>query len=136
MPNHNQKTLVRYTPTVHAAMFKLVWRYDQSLSGFLAKGNLPRVSPHLILLTNDNSDEMIPGAVHRPPSIYFAAEENGVPYLQMRSVESHRRSGRKSEGEKERTNIGRSHLWHLLQQSQHKLFLFKTCFCLLLFTCH
>ena len=31
---------------------------------------------------NDKSDEMIPGAVYRPPDIYFTVEKNpGIPQL-------------------------------------------------------
>ena len=67
---------------------------------------------------------MILRAVHRSPGICLTAEENprktsarrpsdegavrpviasnGVPFLQMRSVESHNTSGREKEGNKER----------------------------------
>ena len=86
--------------------FKLVWRCHQLLSGILANDHMLRVSRQS---TNDKSDnEMIPGVVHRSSGIYFTAEENpgesqlgdslmkavrpvttsnGIPYLQMRSVE-------------------------------------------------
>jgi hypothetical protein len=42
--------------------FKVVWRCHQLLSGFLAKGYLPRVSRQSRLLINDKGEnEMIPG---------------------------------------------------------------------------
>ena len=74
------------------------------LSGFLAKGHVPRVSR---LSANDS--DTIPGPVHRSPGIYLRAEENpgkpqlgdrlmktvrtvisnGVPYFKEKSVGSH-----------------------------------------------
>ena len=88
--------------------FKLEYRCHQLLSGFLAKGHLPRVSRQLPLSANDKGDnKIISGAVHRSTNIYPTAEKNsgksqlgdrlmkavrsviasyGVPYLQMRSV--------------------------------------------------
>jgi hypothetical protein len=56
-------------------------------------------------------NEMKPGAMHRSPGIYIMAEinprkpqldhltkaSNGVPYIQMQSVESHSISGRERE---------------------------------------
>ena len=106
-------------PAVHGAMgcgqrkrLKLVWRCQQLLSRLLAKGQLPRVSR---LSDNDKDDnKMIPGAVHRSPSIWLRTEEysgkpqlrdrvmkavrsviasNVVHFLQMRSVQSHSTSG-------------------------------------------
>ena len=86
---------------------KLVWRWQQLLSGFLAKGLLPRESPQSHLTANDMGDNMIPGAVHRSPGICHTTVENSekpqlgdrlmkterpviasnaVPYLQIRSV--------------------------------------------------
>ena len=55
-----------------------MWRCHKILSGFLAKGHLPRVS-----VTNDKGDnEMIPGAVHISRGICLTAEENpGKPQL-------------------------------------------------------
>ena len=86
------------------------------MSGFLANGPLPLVSN---LLTNVSDNEMKVGAVQRSPGIYLMTEEtsirrlvkavqpvitsNGVLFLQMRSAESHRKSGREKEGNKERT---------------------------------
>ena len=56
--------------------FMLVWRFQQLLSDFLAKGHLPRVSRQSRLSANDKrGNEMIPGAVHRSPGIYFTPEE-------------------------------------------------------------
>ena len=76
-------------------------------------------------VANDKGDnEMILGAVHRYPGICLTAEENprkpqlgdrlmkrlkpviasnGVPFLQIRSIESHSTSGREKEKNKERT---------------------------------
>ena len=53
---------------------------------------------------------MLPEAVRGSPGIFLTAEEspepviasNGVPFLQLRSVESHSDSGREMEGKKER----------------------------------
>ena len=57
--------------------FKLVWRCQQLLSGFLAIGHLPRASRQSHLSNNDKGDNgMIPGAVHRSPGICLTAEEN------------------------------------------------------------
>ena len=76
-------------------------------------------------VANDKDDnEMILGAVHRSPGICLTADENpkkpqlgdclmkgvvrpviasnGVPFLQIMSVGSHRKSGRVKEGKKER----------------------------------
>ena len=54
--------------------FQLMWRCHQLLSGFLAKGHLPRVSRQV---SNDKgNNEMILVAVHRSPSICLTAEEN------------------------------------------------------------
>ena len=68
---------------VHGAMgcgqktFKFGWRYHQLLSGFLAKGYLPRVSLHLRLSAIDRGgNEIIPSAVHRSPGICLTAEKN------------------------------------------------------------
>ena len=53
--------------------FKLVWRYQQLLYGFLAKGHLPQSR----LLANDKGDnEIRTEAVHRSPVIYFKDEKN------------------------------------------------------------
>ena len=53
--------------------FKLVWRYYQLLSGFLANDHLPRVPR---LSANDKGDnDMILGVVHESPGIYLTAEE-------------------------------------------------------------
>ena len=49
---------------------QLLWGCDQLLSGFLAKGHLPRVSRQSIMI------RAIPGAVHRSPDIRLTAEEN------------------------------------------------------------
>ena len=67
-------------------------------------------------VANDKGDnEMIPGAVHRPPRICLTARRpsmkavrpviasNRVPYLQIRLVGSHSTSGNQKEGKKERT---------------------------------
>ena len=55
---------------------KQVWRCHQLLSGFLANVYLPRVPRQSRLLANDKGDnEIIPGAVHRSPGIYLAAEK-------------------------------------------------------------
>ena len=83
-------------------------------SGFLTKGDLPRVSRQSFLSTNDVGDnEMIPGAVHRSPDIYLMAEDNlgkpqlgdrlmkaanGVPNLEMKLVQPESSSGREKEG--------------------------------------
>ena len=63
--------------------FTLVWRCQQLLLGLLAKGQLPRVSRQPRLSANDkDGNEVMPRAVHRSPSIWFAAEENpGKPQL-------------------------------------------------------
>ena len=54
-----------------------MWRCHQLLSGFLANGHLPRVSPQSRLSASDKGDnEIIPGAVHIYPGIYLTAEEN------------------------------------------------------------
>ena len=56
---------------------KLVWRYYQLLSRFLANGHLHRVSRQLRLSADDKGEnEMIQGALHRSPGIYLTAEEN------------------------------------------------------------
>ena len=67
------------------------------------------------MLANAKCDnEMIPGTIHRYPGIFITAEKtpsvkrsttkvvsvnasNGIPYLQMRSVEPHSTSGREKE---------------------------------------
>ena len=66
---HNGSFTCNSLPAVHGAMgcgqkcFRLVWRCHQLLSGFLARGHLPRMS---LKSTNDKGDnEMITGAVHR-----------------------------------------------------------------------
>ena len=57
--------------------FKIVWRYHQSLSGFLVNGHLPLVSRHSRLSVDDKGDSgIISEAVHRSPGIYPNAEEN------------------------------------------------------------
>ena len=57
--------------------FKLVWRCHQLLSGFLAKGHLPRVSRQSRWsINNKNHNEMMLGAVHTSPGICLTAEEN------------------------------------------------------------
>ena len=106
-------------------IFKLVWRCHQILSGFLAKGHLSRLSQSR-LSANNKGDEMIPGVVHRSPGIALQLRKtrkssarrpsmkavqpvivlNGVPYLQMMSVGSHRTSGREKERKKERKKEG------------------------------
>ena len=70
---------------VHGAMgysqesLMLAQRCHQLLSGFLAKGHLPRLSRQSRLSANDNCDnQMIPGDVHRSPGICLTAEENQV----------------------------------------------------------
>jgi hypothetical protein len=75
--------LQQWIPAVHGVMgcgqksFKLVWGSHQLLSGFLANGNLPRLSRQSRLSANHKGDnEIIPGAVHRPPSICLKAEKN------------------------------------------------------------
>ena len=56
---------------------KKLWRCHQLLSTLLAHGYLLRVSRQACLSTNDKRDnEMIPGAVHKSPSIYLPIEEN------------------------------------------------------------
>ena len=58
--------------SIHTS-FKLVW-----LSGFLANGQLPRMSRQS---ANDKGDnKMIPGSVRRYPNIYLTAEENPGKY--------------------------------------------------------
>ena len=63
--------------------FKLVWRCHHLLSGFLAKGHLPRVLCQSRLLATDKGDsEIKPRNVHRSPGIYITAVENsGKPQL-------------------------------------------------------
>ena len=58
-------------------------RCHQLLSGFLAKGHVPRGSRQSYLLANDKGDnEVMPGAVHRFLGIYLTAEDNpGNPQL-------------------------------------------------------
>ena len=78
----------------------LVWRCHQLLSGFLAKGHLPRVSRRSLMIRGITSarrpsDE---GAV-RP-----VIASNRVPFLRMRSVGSHRTSGWEKGGIKERAD--------------------------------
>ena len=79
------------------------------------------LAPCVPSVVNDNSDnKMIPGAVQRSPGIYLkdpktsarrAFDEgavrlviasNGVPFLQMRSVESYSTSGMEKKGKMER----------------------------------
>ena len=63
--------------------FRLVWRCNQFLSGFLNKYHLPRVLRQSRLSTNAKGDnEMIPDDVHRSPGIYLTAEENSVSSIQ------------------------------------------------------
>ena len=71
---------------------QLVWRCHQLLSGFLAKGYIPRVTS----VTNDKGDNEILGLC--ADLLAFS--------LQPRSVGSHSTSGRKKEGNKERTGRG------------------------------
>ena len=78
--------------------FNLVGQCHRLLSGFPAKGIMPRVSNQSRLSANDKSNnEMIPGipgAVHRSLGIYLTAKD-----LQMRSVGSHvRKGGGRKEG--------------------------------------
>ena len=104
-------------PAVHGAInssqkkaLRLCGNATSSLSGFQVKG------PDVMSVANDlGAIEMIPGAVHRSPGIYFTVEENpgkpkigdhimkavlpfitlnGVPYLQMKSIGSHNTSWR------------------------------------------
>ena len=58
-------------------------RCHQLLSGFLAKGHLPRVLRQSRLSAKDKGDnELIPGTLHRSSGIYLMAEENpGKPLL-------------------------------------------------------
>ena len=57
-------------------IFKLVWRYQQVMSRFLANGPLPQMSRQSRLSTNDKGDnEMISGVVHKFSGIYLTAEE-------------------------------------------------------------
>ena len=57
--------------------FKLVWRCHQLLSGFLAKGHLPRVASVTSVANYKDDNEMILGAVYRsynlgrPPVVWF-----------------------------------------------------------------
>ena len=96
-----------------------MWRCHQLLSGFLAKGHLPRVSRQSRLSANDKNDnEKTLGTVHRFRGICLTAGENpgnpqlgdslmkavltvitsnGAPYFQMRSLGSHSTSGREEE---------------------------------------
>ena len=105
--------------------FQLVWRYHQLVSGFLAKGHLPRVSHQshqslMIRVIMRRSWGCAQISWHLPysrgkpqkttarrPSDEGAVgpviASNGVPFLQMRSVGSHSTSGREKEGNKERT---------------------------------
>ena len=76
------------------------------------------LAPSVTSVATDKGDnEMIPGAVHRSPGIYLAAEKhpgkpqledrrwrlrsviasNGVPFLQLRSVGSYSKPGRENE---------------------------------------
>ena len=62
--------------------FKLVWRFPQLLSGFLAKGHLQRVSRQSHLSANDKGDiEAIPGNVHKSPGIYLTTEKKSPEKL-------------------------------------------------------
>ena len=67
--------------------------------------------PRQSSLSGDRRDnDMIPGAVHRPPGIYLGKLQlgdrlmkaviasNEVPYLQVTSIGSHSISGREKEG--------------------------------------
>ena len=84
--------------------FKLVWRCHQLLSGFLAKGYLPRVPYQPLLSANDKDDKVMPGTVNWSPGIYLMGLDisgksqkgdslmkivrpfialNGIPYLQL-----------------------------------------------------
>ena len=80
------------------------------------------LAPGVASVASDKGDnEMILGAVHRSPGICLRAEKNprkpqigdegavrpvivsnGVPFLQIRSIESHSTLGREKEGKKER----------------------------------
>ena len=67
-------------PVVYGAMakksFMLVLRRHQLLSGFVANDHLLRVSRQSRLTVTDKGDnEMIPGALHKSPGIYFTVEE-------------------------------------------------------------
>ena len=100
-------------PFIHEAMsygqkrFKLVWRCYQLLSGFLAKGHLPRVSRQARRSLMIRLIMKWPRGLCTDLSICFRAEENpgksqlgdslmkelclnGVLFLQMTSVTSHR----------------------------------------------
>ena len=106
---------------------------------------------------NDKGDnELITGAVHRSPDIYLTAEEalgkhelgdrlvkdvqpviasNGVPYIQMRSVRSHRKSGREKEGKKERTRYLIYYVTYLQLYVMYAIFLIRNLYVLSAFLC-
>jgi hypothetical protein len=111
-----------YHRVVHGTMgcyqksFKLVWGCHQLLSGFLANSHMPRVSRQSRLLLIIRVIFRAYRRLHRYPGIYLMVHENsgkprlrnrlmkvvrpvfatnGIPYLQMRSVESHSTSDRK-----------------------------------------
>ena len=112
--------------------FQLVWRCHQLLSGFLAKGHLPRVSHQshqslMIRVIMRRSWGCAQISWHLPysrgkpqkttarrPSDEGAVgpviASNGVLFLQMRSVGSHSTSEREMEGNKERTVEGQVRL--------------------------
>ena len=120
-----------------------MWQYHQLLFGFLANGHLPRVSSQSRLSANDFGDNKVkPEGVNRSPGIYIPAKvedrlmrvvqsviaSNGVPYLQMMSVDSHsmlrrerereklakKRKNWEKDGKKERIRI--FFHWHILIQ--------------------
>ena len=88
-----------------------------------ANDHLPRVSRQSRPSANDKGDnEMIPGALHRSPGIYFKAEKNprvtsarrpsmkilrpvitsnGIPNFRIRPVGSYSTSGMEKKGKKE-----------------------------------
>ena len=57
-------------------IFNLVKRCHQLLSGFLAKGDLPRVSRQSSLSEENGDYEVKQGSLNRSPAIYLTAEEN------------------------------------------------------------
>ena len=112
--------------------FQLVWQCHQLLSGFLAKGHLPRVSSQSRRSLMIRVIMNYPGAVHRSPGICLTAEENprkpqlgnrvmkglcDQSLLQVRSVGSHSTLGREKEGTSPKslyiliTTISRNFKW-------------------------
>ena len=80
---YHTKLIYKYIrPVVHRSMgcsqknFKLVWQCHQFLSGFLAKGHLPRVSRQLRLSVMIRVIMKWFQAVHRSPGICLTAEQN------------------------------------------------------------